>query len=406
VSRRVLCAVIAVVLAGGVAACGDTAEDTTSGSLTLTMYTSGLLHGADAPEAQDAVDAVKLALKDANGRVGPFAVNLVSLDDSDPETWRVSSEAVVTNARRAISDTNTIGWIADADAGATALTLPLLNEAGILQVGPNAGYLGFTRPAGRGEPERFYPSGQRTFARVAPADDVEAAAQVDLLREEGVERLAIVDDGEIGGTGLASLVAARAREAGMRIVTTKRIDPAKTDHSAEARAVAQARPDAVSVSATTSGDGAGVLKALHAADPDVLLVGASTLADEALAYALDAGTASRLRLTSPALPASRLGAPAERFARQFRADLGHQPAPSAVFAYEAARTVLIAIRDAGTKGNDRQAVIKAYFAAGRRQGALGMWSTDAAGDSTLRGVGEWRVTDGRLTFVRSLVPGE
>ena len=158
----VLCTVLAV-LVGALAllGCGEPDEDTTSGSLILTVYTSGTLQGDGRQAAQDGADAVKLALDQANGMVGPFSVNVVSLDDTDPDTGRWGADQAVTNARRAIADRNIMGYIADSGSGATALTLPLLNEAGVLQIGPTTGYVGLTRTAGRGEPDRFYPSGVR-----------------------------------------------------------------------------------------------------------------------------------------------------------------------------------------------------------------------------------------------------
>ncbi len=53
--------------------------------------------------------------------VGPFTVNLVSLDDTDPDTGRWGPNEVVTNARRAIADRNIMAYIGDSGSGATAL---------------------------------------------------------------------------------------------------------------------------------------------------------------------------------------------------------------------------------------------------------------------------------------------
>ena len=150
--------------------------------------------------------------------VGPFSVNVVSLDDTDPDTGHWGADQVVTNARRAIADRNIMGYIGDSGSGATALTLPLLNEAGVLQIGPTTGYVGLTRPAGRGEPDRFYPSGVRSFGRIAPADDIQADALVETMRAQGVRRLAILQDGELEALGIAGLVEKRAHEAGIDVV--------------------------------------------------------------------------------------------------------------------------------------------------------------------------------------------
>ena len=285
----VLCTVLAV-LVGAVAllGCGEPDEDTTTGSLILTVYTSGTLQGDGRQAAQDGADAVKLALDQANGMVGPFSVNVVSLDDTDPDTGRWGADQVVTNARRAIADRNIMGYIADSGSGATALTLPLLNEAGVLQIGPTTGYVGLTRPAGRGEPDRFYPSGVRSFGRIAPADDIQADALVETMGEQGVRRLAILQDGELEALGIAGLVEKRAREAGIDVVGIKPVDADDEDQSGIAQDVAESDADAALYAGTTTKGGAAVLDALHAADPALALFAPDGLADASLAAAIDA----------------------------------------------------------------------------------------------------------------------
>ena len=69
--------------------------------------------------------------------VGPFNVNVVSLDSTDPETGHWDADQVAANARRAIADRNTIAYLGDSGSGASALSLPMLNEAGVLQISPS-----------------------------------------------------------------------------------------------------------------------------------------------------------------------------------------------------------------------------------------------------------------------------
>ena len=74
------------------------------------------------------------------------------------------------NAKRAAQDPSTIAYLGDFNSAATAISLPLINGAGVLQVSPSSPYVGLTSSldAGQDEPERFYPSGRRTFARRDP----------------------------------------------------------------------------------------------------------------------------------------------------------------------------------------------------------------------------------------------
>jgi len=58
------------------------------------------------------------------------------------------------------------------------------------------------------------------------------------------------------------------------------------------------------------------------------------------------------------------------------------PEAYAVYGYEAAKVALEAIKNAGKK--DRAAIVQACLSIKDFQGALGKWSFDANGDTTLR----------------------
>jgi branched-chain amino acid transport system substrate-binding protein len=60
--------------------------------------------------------------------------------------------------------------------------------------------------------------------------------------------------------------------------------------------------------------------------------------------------------------------------------------------------VLQAIQNAGDKGNDRQAVIDAFFHIKDRDSVLGKYSIDENGDTTLSDYGGNRIKSGKLVF--------
>src|SRR5207248_9749114 len=110
---------------------------------------------------------------------------------------------VMADARRAAGDRRTVAYIGELDTGASAVSVPVLDQKGILQVSPADGLAGLTRTGGalRGEPEKYYPDPRRNFARVAPPDNRQAAALAAYMQELGVERLYVANDG--GGYGVA-----------------------------------------------------------------------------------------------------------------------------------------------------------------------------------------------------------
>ena len=130
------CALAATVAAGG---CGPESQTSTL-SDTVSVYSAQPLQGPGAQRSRDVVDGEKLALAQARGEVGDFSVNFRSLDDSDPEAGGWEREATVDAARIAAQDRNTIAYLGDFESEATALSLPVLNAAGVTQASPGATY--------------------------------------------------------------------------------------------------------------------------------------------------------------------------------------------------------------------------------------------------------------------------
>jgi ABC-type branched-subunit amino acid transport system substrate-binding protein len=162
------------------------------GPATLTVYVSAPLHGAQAAEGRAIVDGAKLALA-GHDRVGQLRIRAVYLDDTGGGTkW--SPVATAANARRAAEDSSAIGYIGDVDSGATRVSLPITNQAEIAQISPASTAVDLTREAGGVDPDDYQPSDDQTFARVVPANDVQARA-AGLLERQGTGRVAISPDG-------------------------------------------------------------------------------------------------------------------------------------------------------------------------------------------------------------------
>ena len=85
------------------------------------------------------------------------------------------------------------------------------------QVSPGNTAVGITSDdpgAEPGEPDKYYPSGTRTYARVLPKDTYQGAALVALAKEEGCASAYILNDQEVYGAGLAKNVELAAKEDG------------------------------------------------------------------------------------------------------------------------------------------------------------------------------------------------
>jgi branched-chain amino acid transport system substrate-binding protein len=371
----------------------------------LAVYSSLPLQGPAAASSAEIVDGERLALAHAGGHVGKFKVGYVSLDDANPQSGKLDPEATSTNAKTAAQDTSTIAYLGELGSAATAVSLPLINAAGILQVSPSSPYVGLTSSldAGQDEPERFYPSGKRSFGRLQPGDPGQADAQLQLMHDLGVHRLYVLDDQDPFALPLAEIVSAEAQRTGIALAAHDSIlttAPTPAAYAGEAEKIARAHPGAVFFAGGVQTGTAALWRALHRADPKLLLLGTSALAEPAFTGALGAA-GSQTYLTTPILPLADYPPPAARVLADYRRRFGGRPGPYALYGYEAMSVVLDAIRRAAERGNDRQTVIDRFFQTKDRHSVLGTYSVLESGETTLSRYGVDRVSDGRAVFYRA-----
>jgi branched-chain amino acid transport system substrate-binding protein len=146
----------------------------------LTIYSSLPLQGDSRPQSVSVNNGEELALEKAGGKIGKFTINYKKLDDATAAAGKWDPGATSADARKAAQDKSTIAYLGEFNSGSSAISIPILNEAGILQISPSNTAVGLTRSQGadKGEPDKYYPSGKRTYGRVVPADHIQAAAQV------------------------------------------------------------------------------------------------------------------------------------------------------------------------------------------------------------------------------------
>lgn len=398
--RRALALALAA-LAPVAAGCGGgNASSTRITSDTLTIYTGLPLRGEREADGRAVLRGEKLALDEVGGRVGDLDIGLVALDDTRTSTGRWDPRQVAANAREAAENPSTIAYIGDLDSGASAISVPIVNEIGVLQVSPLSGYTGLTRYADKGEPAKFYPSGRRTFGRLVPTGAAEAHDLAAWMRDLGVERVVLVSDGLQEGLGHGTELQRILRDEGIGVAETVGVDPQEDppDVTGAVRDVLRTPDAPVLYAGGSVATAAALLGAVAERAPNRNLFATSGVASPQLAAAV-AGL-ERLRMTSPLLPLAQRPEAARRMAERYRALFGADPPPAALYGYEAMRGVLDAIRRAGSDGNDRQAVIDRYLGMTVGDSVLGPYAIGKDGDVQGGSIGGFRVRSGRLQLER------
>jgi branched-chain amino acid transport system substrate-binding protein len=376
--------------------------------LTLRIYMSGPLSGASSLEARAAMTGAEMALMSHGARIGRYRIALEVLDDATPQAGGWDPSRTSADARAAAQDPATVGYIGDFDSGASAISIPVLNRAGIAQISPQGGAVGLTSAApgaSPGEPGKYYPTGRRTFARVVPNDAVEARAEVALQKSLGCQAPLVLEDGEVDGDDAAISYALAARAAGLHVLAVQSYPRGAADYISLARGVARSGADCLLLEASDEHSAARVAAQIGRWAPAVRIFASSGLADAAFADPALGGVPdwldARVLVLSPGLSA-RQYPPAGRWFLAAYARLYGPPPPQAIFGYEAMSLMLSAIAQASDDGRravQRAQVTAKILGARRRHSVLGSYTIGHDGDTSIRRYGVWRLSGGRLVFL-------
>jgi branched-chain amino acid transport system substrate-binding protein len=374
----------------------------------LTVYFSGPLHGYSSRGAEAALRGGELALAAIHGRIGSYTIALKPLDDATPQSGGWDPNQATINARRAVQDPTTIGYIGEFNSGASAIAIPILNRAGIAQISPGSTAVGLTSAstgASPGEPAKYYPTRGRTFFRVVPNDAIEALALVRVQHQLGCRSAFVLQDGEFDGEDTALTFALTAQSAGLKVLGVQAFQRGASDYRSLAASVAEAGADCVLISAIDERSSALLTEQLAQRLPQATIFASSGLADSAYTDpdrgGLPVTSDPRVIVVSPMLEPALYPPAGRAFLAGYRRDFG-APEPPALFGYAAMKLMLEAIAratDNGRRQADRSKVVAALRAGDVVRSPLGSFRIDRDGDPSIRRYGVYRITAGNLAFM-------
>jgi branched-chain amino acid transport system substrate-binding protein len=404
-----------VIAAFGVAACGDDgggggggASTEGGGGGTVNVYSSLPLQGASRPQTTAMVQGIRLALKQAGNKAGNITVKYSSLDDSTAQAGTWTPEATSANARKVAQDKSAGAYIGEFNSGASAISMPILNEAGVPQISPANTAVGLTTNepgADKGEPDKYYPAGTRHYLRIVPKDTIQGAALATVMKEDGCTNAAMANDKEVYGAGLSRNIENSLKEQGVKLAFNEGIDPKASNFRSLAARAKSANADCFVFSGITANGAVQIYKDFAAALPDAKLYGPDGVAESGFADPKEGGipasVARRVKVSVATLNPESYPPEGQEFFTQFEQEYGESnPDPYAIYGYEAMRLVLDAIERAGSA--NKEDILKALFDTKDRQSVLGTYSIDENGDTTLTDYGIYTIEDGELTFDKTI----
>ena len=401
--RQLLCGLVAALaLSTGLVACGgDDEEEGGGGSGEVTIYSSLPLQGASRPTGLAIQNGIELAFEQANNEAGGVAINYAPLDDATAQAGQWTPEAESANARRAAQDESAVAYLGTFNSGAAAISIPILNEAGLAMLSPGNTAVGLTSDdAGAdteaGEPEVYYPTGERNYARIVPKDTVQGATLAQLMDEDGCTTVGVLHDNEVFGEGLAENVELAAEEYDYELVNAGGIDTKAANYRAAAADLADQDVDCFFFGGITASNAVQLYKDVAAAIPDVKLYGDDGVADSDFTGGLPDDVAADTKVTVATLSEKEYGPEGAEFYSAYEDEYG-KAEPYAIYGYEAGQLMLDVLERAEDP-TDRASVMEAMFATDDRDSILGTYSIDENGDTTLTDYGVFTIEDGEPVF--------
>jgi len=349
------------------------------------------LQGSSRTQTVQMNKAIEQVMEQNEWKAGDVNVGLQECDDATAAAGKWDSAKCSTNAGLYANDEDVVGVIGTFNSGCAAIIIPVLNQApggGVAQISPANTYVCLTT-SGPGcektEPDKYYPSGTRNYARVVAHDAYQGAAAAQFLKDQGATNVYVLNDKEAYGLGVAQNFRNAAKSLGLGIAGFEAWDGKATSYEGLMTKVKQSGADALFLGGLIDENGGQLIKdKVKVLGPneggDVMLFAPDGFTTQATIDEAGQKNAAGMFASVAGVPPDQLTGAGKDFIESFKADLGSEPVePYSAYGAQAAQVLLDAIAQAG---DDRAGIIQAMFATKVTGGILGDFEITPEGDPT------------------------
>jgi branched-chain amino acid transport system substrate-binding protein len=259
---------LAAIATLGLAACASGSSDSSGGSggsgKTLTIATDLPLQGASADSSTDTNNLIQLYLDSVNSKAGDYTVKLKTYDDSTAAKGAWDDATCSANAQAHVANANEIAVMGEFNSGCSKLETPVLNQdpnGPMLMVSHSSTNVGLTKTWDPGEPDVYYPSGKRNFARVVTTDDTQGVAAADFASQDlKVTKCYVINDNQTYGQGIAKTFSAQAEKDGITVLGNEAYDAKQPNYTALFQKIKAKNPDCIYFAGIYDNNGGQLLK--------------------------------------------------------------------------------------------------------------------------------------------------
>jgi branched-chain amino acid transport system substrate-binding protein len=390
---------------GGEAVATETEEGAAEGEGKTVKIVSDLpLQGSDRVQSTQMVRAIEFALERANNKAGPHTIQFESFDDSTAAAGKWDEAKCAENARQYIDDESIVGVIGTYNSGCAAIIAPILNEGPVAMVSPANTYAGLTHEAPgteAGEPDKYFPSGERNYSRVVASDDNQGKIGAEFMKNKlKVKKVFILDDKELYGKGVADAFEAAAKDIGLTVAGHEGWDVAAQNYKALMTKIKATGADGIYIGGISTNNGGQLVK------DKVSIVGDNTkvkmvMADGFVLSSLfeEAGkqNVEGAYGTAPTLPTEQVKGEGKEFLDAFsEKEGGKNIEVYTLYAAAAAQVLLDAI---AKSDGSREDVLAKVFEVDLPDTVVGPMSFDENGDPETKFETIYEAKNGTFTFL-------
>jgi branched-chain amino acid transport system substrate-binding protein len=369
-----------------------------SGSPDFIIASDLPLQGAIRAQTVQISRAMIWALANKGWKAGSYKIGYQSCDDSTAQTGGWDTAKCATNGRLYANNKAVIGVVGTFNSGCAKIIVPILNRASVGMVSPANTYVGLTKKWEPGEPNKYYPTGKRNYARVVASDDIQGPADAMWTKSLGVKKVYVLNDKQTYGFGVATSYNTAAKKLGLKVVGFKGWDAKQSSYEALANAIKASGAEAVFLGGIACNNGAKLMQDIKSVNPGIKLQMPDGFSDPKANGAVGNGAF----ISVAGQPPEGLTGAGATFVKSFGKQIGTTPNPYAAYGAQAMEVMLTAV---GKGGGDRAKTTSSLFGLSVPNGILGNFTLNAAGDTNLVPITIYKQAGAKLVPVKTLTPG-
>ena len=352
------------------------------------------------------VEAMTLELERRGYTTGRYRVGLQVCDDATPGSVGFDEATCSANAHEYVKNPSVIAIAGPYSSGCAVSEIPILKKASggpLAIVSPSSTYVGLTRPtlAKDSATPDVYSTGPRNYARVVPADDVQAAADAIVAQRLGVTHVYLVDQGDPPSELYLDYFIRAARRLGIAVAGRSSWDPGTSSDSPLAAVIARTGADAVFLAVPSYPRSVRLVTDLRGRLGSAVQFMAPDAFDPQTAL-LAGAAAEGMTFSQPGPASDQLGTNGKQFVGAFSRKFGAEPTR---YALDAAQVIDVLLDAIARSDGARASVTSNVFKTNVSNGILGSFLITPTGDTTLNAVAIYRIVGGKVTaFANIVVP--